>query len=131
MEVGEGQLTVYDNVRRDGSVAWRDLCRGPHVPHTGYLQAFALTKSSAAYWRGDQRNAGLQRVYGTAWASKEDLKAYQTRMAEAAKRDHRISNTYFLFAGLGVLALIFVHRWLPETRGKSLEELEAEFMAKG
>ena len=89
VEVGEGQLTIYDNVRRDGSVAWRDLCRGPHVPHTGYLQAFALTKSSAAYWRGDQRNTGLQRVYGTAWASKEDLKAYQTRMAEAAKRDHR------------------------------------------
>ena len=89
VEVGEGQLTIYDNVRRDGSVAWKDLCRGPHVPHTGYLQAFALTKSSAAYWRGDQRNAGLQRVYGTAWASREDLKAYQHRMAEAAKRDHR------------------------------------------
>ncbi|MDO5066248.1 MAG: threonine--tRNA ligase [Propionibacteriaceae bacterium] len=89
VEVGEGQLTIYDNVRRDGSVAWRDLCRGPHVPHTGYLQAFALTKSSAAYWRGDQRNAGLQRVYGTAWATKDDLKAYQTRMVEAAKRDHR------------------------------------------
>ena len=89
VEVGEGQLTIYDNVRRDGAVAWRDLCRGPHVPHTGYLQAYALTKSSAAYWRGDQRNAGLQRVYGTAWATKEDLKAYQTRMAEAAKRDHR------------------------------------------
>jgi len=87
--VGEGQLTIYDNVRRDGSVAWRDLCRGPHLPHTGYLQAFALTKSSAAYWRGDQRNAGLQRVYGTAWATREDLKAYQTRMAEAARRDHR------------------------------------------
>ncbi|MDO4783772.1 MAG: threonine--tRNA ligase [Propionibacteriaceae bacterium] len=89
VEVGEGQLTIYDNVRRDGSVAWKDLCRGPHVPHTGYLQAFALTKSSAAYWRGDQRNAGLQRVYGTAWASRDDLKAYQHRMAEAAKRDHR------------------------------------------
>ena len=89
VEVGEGQLTIYDNVRRDGSVAWRDLCRGPHLPHTGYLQAFALTKSSAAYWRGDQRNAGLQRVYGTAWATREDLKAYQTRMAEAARRDHR------------------------------------------
>ena len=89
VEVGEGQLTIYDNVRRDGSVAWRDLCRGPHVPHTGYLQAFALTKSSAAYWRGDQRNAGLQRVYGTAWATREDLKDYQTRMAEAARRDHR------------------------------------------
>lgn len=89
VEVGEGQLTIYDNVRRDGSVAWKDLCRGPHVPHTGYLQAFALTKSSAAYWRGDQRNAGLQRVYGTAWANRDDLKAYQHRMAEAAKRDHR------------------------------------------
>ena len=89
VEVGEGQLTIYDNVRRDGSVAWKDLCRGPHVPHTGYLQAVALTKSSAAYWRGDQRNAALQRVYGTAWANRDDLKAYQFRMVEAAKRDHR------------------------------------------
>ena len=89
VEVGAGQLTMYDNVRRDGSVAWTDLCRGPHVPHTGYIQAVALTKVSAAYWRGDQRNATLQRVYGTAWATRDDLKAYQTRMAEAAKRDHR------------------------------------------
>ncbi|PIE21503.1 MAG: threonine--tRNA ligase [Arachnia propionica] len=89
VEVGDGQLTIYDNVRRDGSVAWKDLCRGPHVPHTGYLQAVALTKSSAAYWRGDQRNAGLQRVYGTAWATKADLKDYLHRQAEAAKRDHR------------------------------------------
>lgn len=89
VEVGGGELTIYDNVRRDGTVAWKDLCRGPHVPHTGYLKAVALTKTSAAYWRGDQRNAGLQRVYGTAWATREDLKAYQTRMAEAAKRDHR------------------------------------------
>ncbi len=89
VEVGVGELTIYDNIRRDGSVAWKDLCRGPHVPHTGYIQAVALTKVSAAYWRGDQRNATLQRVYGTAWASREDLKAYQTRMAEAAKRDHR------------------------------------------
>ncbi|MGO1383920.1 MAG: threonine--tRNA ligase [Arachnia sp.] len=89
VEVGAGELTIYDNVRRDGSVAWKDLCRGPHVPHTGYIQAVALTKVSAAYWRGDQRNATLQRVYGTAWATRDDLKAYQTRMAEAAKRDHR------------------------------------------
>lgn len=89
VEVGAGELTIYDNVRRDGSVAWKDLCRGPHVPHTGYLQAVALTKVSAAYWRGDQRNATLQRVYGTAWAIRDDLKAYQTRMVEAAKRDHR------------------------------------------
>ncbi|MEL4359386.1 MULTISPECIES: threonine--tRNA ligase [unclassified Luteococcus] len=89
VEVGGAELTIYDNVRRDGSVAWYDLCRGPHVPHTGYINAFALTKSSAAYWRGDQAQAPLQRLYGTAWASKEDLKAYQTRLAEAAKRDHR------------------------------------------
>ena len=89
VEVGAGQLTMYDNVKRDGSVAWTDLCRGPHVPHTGYIQAVALTKVSAAYWRGDQRNATLQRVYGTAWATRDDLKAYQLRMAEAAKRDHR------------------------------------------
>ncbi|WP_199711230.1 threonine--tRNA ligase [Tessaracoccus antarcticus] len=89
VEVGAGELTIYDNVRRDGSVAWKDLCRGPHVPHTGYIQAVALTKVSAAYWRGDQRNATLQRVYGTAWATRDDLKAYQTRMVEAAKRDHR------------------------------------------
>ena len=89
VEVGAGQLTIYDNLNRDGSVAWKDLCRGPHIPHTGYIPAFKLMRSSAAYWRGDQRNASLQRVYGTAWASKEDLKEYVTRLEEAAKRDHR------------------------------------------
>ena len=89
VEVGAGELTIYDNVRRDGSVAWKDLCRGPHLPHTGYIDAMALTRSSAAYWRGDQRNASLQRVYGTAWASREDLAAHQHRLAEAARRDHR------------------------------------------
>jgi threonyl-tRNA synthetase len=67
-EVGAGELTIYDNLRRDGSTAWKDLCRGPHVPHTGYIPAFALTRSSAAYWRGDQDNASLQRLYGTAVA---------------------------------------------------------------
>jgi threonyl-tRNA synthetase len=89
VEVGAGELTIYDNVRRDGSVAWKDLCRGPHIPHTGYIDAVSLTKSSAAYWRGDQRNASLQRVYGTAWATRDDLKAYQVRLEEAARRDHR------------------------------------------
>ena len=90
VEVGAGELTIYDNVRRDGSVAWKDLCRGPHVPHTGYLgNGWALTRTSAAYWRGDQANAQLQRLYGTAWASKDDLQAYKTRLEEAAKRDHR------------------------------------------
>jgi threonyl-tRNA synthetase len=88
-EVGAGELTIYDNLRRDDSIAWKDLCRGPHVPHTGYIPAFALTRNSAAYWRGDQKNKQLQRLYGTAWPSREELKAYQTRQEEAAKRDHR------------------------------------------
>nr|WP_294692596.1 threonine--tRNA ligase [uncultured Friedmanniella sp.] len=89
VEVGAGQLTIYDNLRRDDSVAWRDLCRGPHLPHTGYIPAFALTRNSAAYWRGDQANSQLQRLYGTAWPSRDALKAYQTRLEEAARRDHR------------------------------------------
>ena len=89
VEVGAGQLTIYDNLKRDGSVAWFDLCRGPHVPHTGYIPAFSVTRSSAAYWRGDQANAQLQRVYGTAWPSRDELKAYEFRLAEAARRDHR------------------------------------------
>ena len=89
VEVGGAELTIYDNVTRDGRVAWKDLCRGPHVPHTGYIQAVALTRASAAYWRGDQRNASLQRVYGTAWATREDLADYKHRMEEAEKRDHR------------------------------------------
>ena len=90
VEVGHGTLTMYDNVRRDGSVAWTDLCRGPHLPSTRLIgNGFALTKSSAAYWRGDQANDHLQRIYGTAWASKEDLAAYQERLREAERRDHR------------------------------------------
>jgi threonyl-tRNA synthetase len=90
VEVGEGELTAYSNVNpRTGEVEWYDLCRGPHVPTTRYIPAFALTRTSAAYWRGDQSKAGLQRIYGTAWESKEALDAYQTRIAEAEKRDHR------------------------------------------
>ena len=88
VEVSAGGLTMYDNVRRDGSVAWKDLCRGPHLPSTRLIgNGFALTKSSSAYWKGDQSGDSLQRIYGTAWASKDDLKAYQDRMAEAAKRE--------------------------------------------
>jgi threonyl-tRNA synthetase len=99
VEVGGGELTIYDNLKRDGSVAWRDLCRGPHVPHTGYISAFSLTRSSAAYWRGDQKNADLQRVYGTAWPSRDELKAYQTRLEQAALRDHRkLGNELDLFS---------------------------------
>jgi threonyl-tRNA synthetase len=89
VEVGAGELTIYDNVRQDGTVAWKDLCRGPHVPHTGYLKAMAITRNSAAYWRGDQSKDSLQRVYGTAWPSKEALNDYQHRLEEAARRDHR------------------------------------------
>ncbi|GAB7189850.1 threonine--tRNA ligase [Kineococcus sp. NUM-3379] len=90
VEVGAGELTVYDNLRRDGSVAWKDLCRGPHVPTTRLLgNGFALTRSAAAYWRGSEKNPQLQRVYGTAWPSREELKAYQERLAEAERRDHR------------------------------------------
>ncbi|WP_251451876.1 threonine--tRNA ligase [Varibaculum prostatecancerukia] len=90
VEVGAGGLTIYDNVERSGECAWKDLCRGPHVPNTRYIgNGFALTKSSAAYWKGDQANDHLQRIYGTAWASKDDLVAYQTRIREAERRDHR------------------------------------------
>lgn len=90
VEVGGATLTMYDNVRRDGSVAWKDLCRGPHLPSTRLIgNGFALTKSSAAYWKGDQNGDQLQRVYGTAWASKDDLAAYQERIKEAERRDHR------------------------------------------
>ena len=90
VEVGGSELTIYDNVRRDGTTAWKDLCRGPHLPSTRLIgNGFALTKSSSAYWRGDQANDQLQRIYGTAWASKEDLVAYQDRLKEAERRDHR------------------------------------------
>ena len=90
VEVGGGGLTMYDNVRRDGTVAWKDLCRGPHLPSTKLIgNGFALTKSSAAYWKGDQDGDHLQRIYGTAWASKDDLVAYQERIKEAERRDHR------------------------------------------
>jgi threonyl-tRNA synthetase len=89
-EVGEGELTIYDNLRRDGDLAWRDLCRGPHVPSTKLLgNAFKLMRSAAAYWRGSEKNPQLQRVYGTAWPSKDELKAYLERLAEAERRDHR------------------------------------------
>ncbi|MCG7292706.1 threonine--tRNA ligase [Corynebacterium afermentans] len=99
-EIGAGELTHYDNVNpRTNEVEWHDLCRGPHVPTTKYIPAFALTRSSAAYWRGDQNNAGLQRVYGTAWESKEKLEEHMTMLEEAEKRDHRrLGNELDLFS---------------------------------
>ncbi|MEO7754845.1 MAG: threonine--tRNA ligase [Terracoccus sp.] len=90
VEVGAGELTIYDNIRRDGTRAWGDLCRGPHIPSTKLIgNAFKLMRSAAAYWRGSEKNPQLQRVYGTAWPTKDELKAYLDRLAEAERRDHR------------------------------------------
>lgn len=91
VEVGAGDITIYDNVdRKSGDTVWCDLCRGPHLPNTKLISnAFALTRSSSAYWLGNQKNQQLQRIYGTAWPTKDELKAYQERIAEAERRDHR------------------------------------------
>jgi len=92
MEVGGAELTIYDNLdAKTGEVCWSDLCRGPHVPSTRYIppNAVKVMRSSASYWLGDQANESLQRLYGTAWPSKDDLKAYLTFLEEAEKRDHR------------------------------------------
>jgi threonyl-tRNA synthetase len=90
MEVGGSELTIYDNVDfRTGEVVWSDLCRGPHVPSTKYLGAHKLMRTAGVYWRSNEKNPQLQRIYGTAWASKEDLANHLTLLEEAEKRDHR------------------------------------------
>jgi threonyl-tRNA synthetase len=90
VEVGGAELTIYDNVRRNGDLAWKDLCRGPHVPSTKLLgNGFQVMRSAAAYWRGSEKNPQLQRIYGTAWPTKDELRAYLDRLAEAERRDHR------------------------------------------
>lgn len=91
VEVGGNELTIFDNVDpATGETVWKDLCRGPHIPNTRMIgEGFALTRLAAAYWRGSENNPQLQRIYGTAWPSKADLRAYQERLEEAAKRDHR------------------------------------------
>nr|WP_275585848.1 threonine--tRNA ligase [Geodermatophilus sabuli] len=90
VEVGGAQLTMYDNLDpRTGERVWTDLCRGPHLPRTNAIPAFSLTRSAAAYWRGSEKNPQLQRVYGTAWESKEAHKAHLEQLAEAERRDHR------------------------------------------
>jgi threonyl-tRNA synthetase len=86
---GDGELTIYDNLRRDGELAWKDLCRGPHLPTTKRIPAFKLMRTAAAYWRGDEKNKQLQRIYGTAWESKDALAGHLDRLEEAEKRDHR------------------------------------------
>lgn len=91
VEVGAGELTIYDNVdSKTGETVWKDLCRGPHIPSTRMMgNGWKLTRLAAAYWRGSEKNPQLQRIYGTAWASKDDLRAHLERLEEAAKRDHR------------------------------------------
>ncbi len=90
-EVGAGELTIYDNVdSKSGETVWFDLCRGPHLPNTRMIgNGYALTRVASAYWRGNENNKQLQRVYGTAWPSKDELRAHQERLEEAARRDHR------------------------------------------
>jgi threonyl-tRNA synthetase len=90
-EVGSGELTIYDNLDpASGEVVWKDLCRGPHLPNTRMIgNGYSLTRLAAAYWRGNEANKQLQRIYGTAWPSKDELKAHLERLEEAAKRDHR------------------------------------------
>lgn len=89
-EVGAGELTIYDNLdAKSGELCWKDLCRGPHLPTTRNIPAFKLMRGAAAYWRGSERNPQLQRIYGTAWPTKDELKAYLDFLAEAEKRDHR------------------------------------------
>jgi threonyl-tRNA synthetase len=91
VEVGGTELTIYDNVNpKTGETEWKDLCRGPHLPNTRMIgNGYALTRVAAAYWRGSEKNPQLQRIYGTAWPTKDELRAYQARLEEAAKRDHR------------------------------------------
>ena len=89
VEVGGSELTIYDNLGRDGQPVWKDLCRGPHLPSTKLIPAFKLMRSAGAYWRGSEKNPMLQRIYGTAWPSQEELDSYLTLLTEAEKRDHR------------------------------------------
>jgi|UniRef100_UPI0040494EF9 threonyl-tRNA synthetase len=89
VEVGGAELTIYDNLGRDGEPVWSDLCRGPHLPSTKLIPAFKLMRSAGAYWRGSEKNPMLQRIYGTAWPSQDELNAYLEMLAEAEKRDHR------------------------------------------
>ncbi|GAA3148402.1 threonine--tRNA ligase [Planomonospora alba] len=90
VEVGAGQLTIYDNLDpKTGELCWKDLCRGPHVPSTRSIPAFKLMRSGGAYWRGSEKNPQLQRIYGTAWESRERQDEYLHLLEEAEKRDHR------------------------------------------
>jgi len=89
VEVGGTELTIYDNLGRDGNPVWSDLCRGPHLPSTKHIPAFKLMRAAGAYWRGSEKNPMLQRIYGTAWPTQEAQDAYLHLLEEAEKRDHR------------------------------------------
>ena len=90
VEVGAGETTIYDNLNRQGETVWKDLCRGPHAPSTKVLaNGWSLMRSAAAYWLGSEKNPQLQRIYGTAWPTKDELIAHKERLAEAERRDHR------------------------------------------
>jgi threonyl-tRNA synthetase len=91
VEVGGTELTIYDNVDpKTGETKWKDLCRGPHLPNTRMIgQGYKLLRAAAAYWRGSEKNPSLQRIYGTGWPSKQELREYMEKLEEAAKRDHR------------------------------------------
>ncbi|MER7844795.1 threonine--tRNA ligase [Kitasatospora sp. NPDC096077] len=100
VEVGAGELTIYDNLdAKSGEQCWGDLCRGPHLPSTRHIPAFKLMRNASAYWRGSEKNPQLQRIYGTAWPSKDELKAHLDFLVEAEKRDHRkLGNELDLFS---------------------------------
>ncbi|MEV6316877.1 threonine--tRNA ligase [Streptomyces sp. NPDC051776] len=138
-EVGAGELTIYDNLdAKSGELCWKDLCRGPHLPTTRVIPAFKLMRSAAAYWRGSEKNKQLQRIYGTAWPSKDELKAYLDFLAEAEKRDHRkLGSELDLFSipeDIGSGLAVFhpkggiVRRVMEDYSRKRHEEADYEFV---
>lgn len=139
VEVGGGELTIYDNLdAKTGELCWRDLCRGPHLPTTRNIPAFKLMRNAAAYWRGSEKNPMLQRIYGTAWPSKEELKAHLDFLAEAEKRDHRkLGNELDLFSipdEIGSGLAVFhpkggiIRRVMEDYSRKKHEEADYEFV---
>jgi threonyl-tRNA synthetase len=138
VEVGGTELTIYDNLGRDGQPVWSDLCRGPHLPSTRHIPAFKLMRSAAAYWRGSEKNPMLQRIYGTAWPSQDELSAYLELLAEAEKRDHRrLGQELDLFSfpeeiGSGLAVFhpkgAIIRRAMEDYSRKRHEEEEYEFV---
>ncbi|MCP9208058.1 threonine--tRNA ligase [Streptomyces cucumeris] len=138
-EVGAGELTIYDNLdAKTGELCWKDLCRGPHLPSTRNIPAFKLMRSAAAYWRGSEKNPQLQRIYGTAWPTKDELKAHLDFLAEAEKRDHRkLGSELDLFSfpdELGSGLAVFhpkggvIRKEMEEYSRKRHEEADYEFV---